>query len=105
MDAAIKTTLIALIVVLAATGSATAQSQYIRCENAGDATLVEVSAASCDDARIVASALAGEPAASSESALRAAGWTPLRAAATAGREQYDLVAIRDPRSRRAADPP
>ncbi|HVF80145.1 MAG TPA: hypothetical protein VNA28_17765 [Solirubrobacteraceae bacterium] len=94
MAAAITTTLIALVAALATAGDAAAQAQYTRCENAGDATLVQVSAASCDDARAAASALDGKPATSSESALRAAGWSALRAAAADTGEQYDVVAIR-----------
>jgi hypothetical protein len=93
MDAAAKTALIAVTAALAGAASAQAQSQYTRCENAGDAILVDVAAASCADARAVAQALAGEPAARSEAALRAAGWAPLRAAANGG-TTYDLVAIR-----------
>ncbi|CAA9524518.1 MAG: hypothetical protein AVDCRST_MAG67-3511 [uncultured Solirubrobacteraceae bacterium] len=94
MDAHVKTALVAVLTALAAAGSAQAQSQYTRCENAGDATIVEVAAASCDAARAVATALATQPAAASESALRAVGWAPLRAAATDDGGQYDLVAIR-----------
>jgi hypothetical protein len=94
MDAVVKAALIAATALLATAASAGAQAQYARCERAGDATLVEVTAASCDDARAVATALAGEPDDRSEAVLRDAGWTPLRAARTGDATQYDLVAIR-----------
>lgn len=93
MDAMLKIALIAAAAVLAAAGSARAQGEYTRCENAGDATIVEVAAAGCEEARAVASALAAEPGHRSETALRAAGWSALRAAAANGR-QYDVVAMR-----------
>jgi len=89
-----KIALIAVTVALAGAGSAHAQSQYTRCDNAGDATLVDIAAASCDAARAVAQALAAAPDARSEAALRAAGWAPLRAAANESGTAYDLVAIR-----------
>lgn len=94
MDAALKTALIALAVMLAAAGSARAEAGYTPCEALAGATIVEVAVATCDDARAVAGALAAEPGARSEIVLRAAGWSPLRAAATEDRRHYDLVAIR-----------
>jgi len=94
MDAIVKTALIAVTALLATSASAGAQAAYTPCEAAGDATLVEVAVASCDDARVVATALAAETADRSETVLRAAGWSPVRAAATDNRRQYDLIAIR-----------
>ena len=94
MRAAPTTVSLALAALLAGAAPAPAQTAYTRCENAGDALVVEVSAASCEDARAVASLLAGQPAANSETALRAAGWSPLRAAATDDETAYDLVATR-----------
>ncbi len=94
MEATIKTAAIAVAALLASAASAGAQSQYTPCELAGDAALVEVAVASCEDARAVATALATEPGNRSEVALRGAGWTPVRAAATDNRRHYDLIAIR-----------
>jgi hypothetical protein len=94
MDALARIALIALVVLLGAAGTARAQFVYTPCQTAGDATLVEVAGASCDDARAVAIALATVPADRSEAVLRASGWAPLRAAATEDRAQYDLTAIR-----------
>ena len=94
MRASSQSVVLALVALLAGAAPALAQSAYVRCENAGDATLVEVSAASCEDARAVAAALAGVQAAGNEAALQAAGWSPLRAAATEDASAYDLIAIR-----------
>lgn len=89
-----RTAVATVFVLLASAAGAGAQSQYIRCENAGDATVVDVSVAGCDDARAVAVALAREPVERSAIVLRAVGWSPLRAAATDTGAQHDLVATR-----------
>jgi hypothetical protein len=94
MDAAARIALVAVTVVFAAAGTAQAQAQYTPCAVAGDATVVEVTVTTCDEARAVAAALATQPAPSSEAVLRAAGWSALRAAASKDGRQYDLVAIR-----------
>lgn len=94
MDATLKTALIAVATLLASASSAAAQAEYTRCESAGDAVLVDVAVASCDDARAVAAALAAEADNGSEAVLIGAGWAPVRAAATGNRRQYDLIAIR-----------
>jgi hypothetical protein len=84
----------AITFVSVATTAIAEAGEYTRCQRAGDATVVDVSVASCDDAVAVATALAAEPDARSEAVLRGAGWSPLRAAATGDRKHYDLVAIR-----------
>jgi hypothetical protein len=94
MDAAVRIALLAVTAVFAAAGTAQAQAQYMRCQNAGDAIVVDVSAATCDEARAVAATLATQPVAYSEAVLRATGWSPLRAAASKDGRQHDLVAIR-----------
>lgn len=81
--------------LLPSVASASAQAgEYTNCEKAGDAIILDVSVATCDEARALATALAAVPAANLEGALVAAGWTPLRAAATGFQSSYDLVATR-----------
>jgi hypothetical protein len=94
MEAAAKTALLTVVAVLAVAASAGAQAAYNRCADTGDATLVEVSAASCDEARRVATALAAGADGESAAVLRGAGWNPLRAAATSDSRGYDLIATR-----------
>lgn len=92
--------LLGLILVLGAAAPASAQAPaapaggYASCPRAGSAVIVEVGRASCDDARAVALALTGVPPAGVEAALAAAGWTPLRAAATGFDDHYELFATR-----------
>lgn len=94
MDAALKSLLCAVTILLACAGSAAAQrSEYAPCEAAAQATVVEVSGAGCQDVAGVARAVAAAPPEEAASLLRAAGWTPLRSAATDG-PAFDLVAIR-----------
>lgn len=83
----------AAALALPAGASAAATGTYDGCPPTGDAVIVEVSAASCEDAAAVAVALTGVAPADSAAVVTAAGWSPVRAA-TAGGEQYDLVAIR-----------
>ncbi len=83
----------------AAAGPARAQDPapsggYASCQKTGDAIIIEVSRASCDEARVLAVALAGVAPAGIEAALRAQGWTALRAAATGYDDAYELFATR-----------
>ncbi|CAA9515028.1 MAG: hypothetical protein AVDCRST_MAG67-3041 [uncultured Solirubrobacteraceae bacterium] len=81
--------------MLAAAASAQAQAgKYTECPKAGDAILLDVSVATCEEARALAVSLAPVPSANVEAALIAAGWTPLRASATGFQDSYDLVATR-----------
>jgi hypothetical protein len=99
MDAALKrilctcAALLACFPTLVASAAAT-PGEYTACPVAGDATALGVSAATCDDARAVATALAAAPTTDPAAVLRAAGWIPLRAITTAGVDGYDLVATR-----------
>ena len=82
--------------------------EYSDCPTAGDAMFVAVSNAPCDDARAVATALTGVPAAGVETALRASGWIPLYVLAMDFQPAYDIVATRDTaavRIRRPGDAP
>ena len=93
----VRATVLAITAVLLLAGNASAQEEmgdYTPCEKAGDAVIVDVSGASCDDARAVAIALTGVPPAGIETALRTAGWTPLHAAATGYEQSYELFATR-----------
>ncbi|MGH2898819.1 MAG: hypothetical protein ACRDMZ_09115, partial [Solirubrobacteraceae bacterium] len=63
MDAARTTVLIAVATLLLVPVAAHAQSEFTSCDLAGDALIVAVSGASCDDAVAVATALADAPAA------------------------------------------
>ena len=96
MGARTKTILLAAAAaLLAGAGSASAQvGEYAHCEKTADAKLIDVSGASCDEARAVATALAAATTAPVEATLAAQGWTPLRVAATGFEESYDLVATR-----------
>jgi hypothetical protein len=91
----LRGTLVAVLALLAAAAPAGAQlGEYSACPAAGDAMFVEVSRASCADAQAVAIALTAVPATSTEAALAATGWTPLRVAANDFQESYDTVATR-----------
>ena len=95
MGARMKIVLLAAAALLAGASSASAQvGEYAHCEKTGDAKIIDVSGASCDEARVVATALAAAPTAPVETTLAAQGWTPLRVAATGFEESYDLVATR-----------
>ena len=81
--------------VFAAVAPASAQvGDYTPCEKSGDAVIVEVSGTTCDQARAVATALAGVAPSGVETVLRAQGWTPLRASATGFEQSYELFAVR-----------
>jgi hypothetical protein len=88
---------LAVAIILALAGAATASARvraYTPCEKTGGAILVDVSGATCEEARAVATALAGIPPDGVEAVLRAQGWTPLRASATGYDDSYDLFALR-----------
>ncbi|MDQ3723777.1 MAG: hypothetical protein M3376_12130, partial [Actinomycetota bacterium] len=83
MYAALKTVLCAVATLLMCAATASAElGVYDACANVGDATIVAMSGASCQDVAPVARALTGAPADQGPTVLRAAGWTPLRSAAT-----------------------
>jgi hypothetical protein len=67
---------------------------YTTCEPLAQASIVQVSGASCDEARRVATALAASGADMALNVLKAAGWSPLRAQAIDDKTEHDLVAIR-----------
>ena len=98
MPRTVTSTLLALAMILVVATTATTASARVRpytpCEKAGGAIIVEVSGATCDEARAVAMALAGVPAAGVEAALLAQGWTPLRASPTGYDDSYELFALR-----------
>ena len=79
----------------AATATAAAETgAYSNCQLAGDALIVAVSGATCDEARAVATALAATPSTDSATLLRNAGWAPLRAATSNDPNVHDIVATR-----------
>ncbi|HWC26568.1 MAG TPA: hypothetical protein VG474_08300 [Solirubrobacteraceae bacterium] len=95
MRAAVGSMLLAVTALLVATAGARAETgEYTPCPRAGDALIVDVSGATCDEAHAVATALAAAPAANVETVLQAAGWTALRVAATGFQRSYDVVATR-----------
>jgi len=99
--------LILLTATLLAVAPAGAQAQvgdYTRCEPVGEASIVEVSAATCEEARMVAAALVRASAGDGATILRAAGWSPLRALLAGGGGEHDLVATRGPSSLRIRRP-
>ena len=64
---AVASTLLAILVILVVAATASARVRpYTPCEKTGGAIIVEVSGATCDEARAVATALAGVPAAGVE---------------------------------------
>jgi hypothetical protein len=88
--------LLAAAATLLAAGPAAAQTPrdgYTHCAPVGQAGIVDVSAATCDEARTVATALLAAPSTGAAAVLRLAGWSPLRAADT-GDGQHDVVATR-----------
>ena len=95
MHRAVPAILVALGTLLVFAATATAQlGRYTQCEKAGDAIIVDVSGATCDEARAVATTLTGVPPADVEAVLRRSGWTPLRAAATGFQHSYDVFSTR-----------
>jgi len=80
--------------LVVATGAHAQAGTYTNCPKTGDAILVDVSGATCDEARAVATALTPVPGPNVAAALVALGWTPLRIAATGFQSSYDIVATR-----------
>jgi hypothetical protein len=83
-----------VVLVLAAPASARV-GDYTPCQKTGDAIIVEVSVATCDEALAVATALTGVAPGDVEGVLRAQGWTPLRVAANGFDESYEIFALRN----------
>jgi hypothetical protein len=95
MNRAVTLALLAFAPMLVGAASASAKTgDYTSCEKTGGAIIVEVSGATCDDARAVATALGGVAAPDVEAVLRAQGWAPLRAIATGYDDSYELFALR-----------
>ncbi|HWC26030.1 MAG TPA: hypothetical protein VG474_05540 [Solirubrobacteraceae bacterium] len=95
MPAVVSCILLAVAVLL--TGSATAGAQageYLPCDAPGDAILVAVSGAGCDEVSSLAASVVSAPTSAAAGLLRAGGWAPLRAAATDDRRAHDIVATR-----------
>ena len=91
----LKAVVAAAMVVRGAPAAAIAQARdYTECPKAGDAMIVDVSGATCEEGRAVATALDGVAPADVDAVLRAQGWTPLRATATGYDDSYDLFATR-----------
>ncbi|MDX6677598.1 MAG: hypothetical protein QOE31_1650 [Solirubrobacteraceae bacterium] len=114
MHAAVRSVLVAVSSLLLGAATAHAQADagdpdaYASCPTAGDAMFVEVSRASCDDARAVAVAITAAPPSGLQTALMAAGWTPLRVIALDLQTAYDIYATRGTatvRIRRRGDTP
>ncbi len=106
--AALLATTVAVLAAVAPAAAQTAAPEYTRCEPLGQAAIVDVSVATCDEARAVATAVLAAPVAGEGDVLRAAGWTPLRALVAPGNEGHDIVATRAPaalRIRRPGSPP
>jgi len=95
MEAAVKSVLCAVAALLMCAASASAQlGEYDACDVAGSVTVVAVSGASCQGVDALARAVAAAAPDEAPAALRAAGWKPLRSAATDDGSAFDLVAIR-----------
>jgi hypothetical protein len=95
MHAAGRIILCAIAALLTCAATASAQlGEYDACETTGDAIAVSVSATTCQEVRPVVARITDAPPGESASLLRAAGWTPLRGAATDDGAAFDLVAIR-----------
>ena len=95
MHRALSISLFALTMLLLAVAPASAQAgDWLPCVKAGDAVIVEVSVATCDEARAVAVALKGVAPGDVETVVRAQGWTPLRVAANGFEASYELFALR-----------
>ena len=88
---------LAIAVLLAAAAPARAQAplgEYEHCAAVAEASVVDVSNATCPEAQAVATALLAQPPEAGPDVLRAAGWTPQRALVTDDGSQYDIVATR-----------
>ncbi|MEA2156901.1 MAG: hypothetical protein QOE11_3041, partial [Solirubrobacteraceae bacterium] len=85
---------IALLLAAAPAGAQSALGEYQHCGPSGEASVVDVSGATCPEAQAVAAAIVAAPPEGGADVLRAAGWVPLRALAATGGDEYDIVATR-----------
>jgi hypothetical protein len=86
--------LFAVLAAPAAAQSAAPQYAYEPCAAVGVADVVQVVGATCEEAETVARQVVARPTAQAAAALKAAGWTALRARSTKDETAYDLVAVR-----------
>jgi hypothetical protein len=96
MRAAAALIALSVLALTLGTGAAHAQTagSYTPCEPVAPASLLQVSGASCAEARTLATALVAAPADAAPDVLKTAGWAPLRAQANDDGTAHDLVAIR-----------
>jgi hypothetical protein len=73
---------------------ALANYAYTPCASVGDASVVAVVGATCEDAVAVAARVVAQPIDSEGEALSAAGWTPVRTQSTRDGGAHDLLAMR-----------
>jgi hypothetical protein len=98
----------ALLTVAAPASAQAPLGDYESCEPVATASIVEVSGATCPEAQAAATAVAAAPAEGEGDALRAAGWTPVRALVAPDDSEHDVVATRGKaalRIRRGGPPP
>jgi hypothetical protein len=94
MRAVAALTVLSALALCATPARAQEAGSYTTCEPVAQASVVQVSGASCDEAHRLAAALVAAPAEAAPDVLKAAGWSPLRAQATDDGTEHDLVAIR-----------
>jgi len=94
MRAALSIALVASLLGVAPAAAQSPAGSYTPCEPVGAASVVEVTGATCDEARAVAASLVAAPAQDARGILGAAGWQPVRARSSADRRAHDIVAIR-----------
>jgi hypothetical protein len=103
--------LTAVLAVLAGAVPASAQEplgDYAHCDAVPGVSVVDVSNATCPEAQVVAALVAAKAPDDEADALRAAGWTPVRALVTDDGAEHDIVATRGRaalRIRRPGDAP
>jgi hypothetical protein len=108
MRLAVLTVLAALLMGAVPAAAQAPTGRYTGCDPVGEASIVDVSGATCDEARAVAAALVAAAPGDAATVLRTAGWTALRALVAPGGAEHDLVAIRGRaalRIRRPGPPP
>jgi hypothetical protein len=93
------TALLAVLAGPALAGAVPASAQaplgeYAHCDAVPGASIVDVSNATCPEAQAVAALVAAKPTEQEPDALRAAGWTPVRALVTDDGAEHDIVATR-----------
>jgi hypothetical protein len=96
MNAA-RLVLLAAVALLLAAAPASAQSplgEYQHCAAVAEASIVDVSGATCAEAQTIAAALLTQPPEAGPVVLRAAGWTPQRALVSDDGLEHDIVATR-----------